>query len=504
MAEIVPRWEWRTFARRIPRADAVFDAIEPTSVEETDELYLLAPPGGDNVKVRDGLMDVKVLLETDAAGLERFEPVLKTPFPLDTEAAQTVFQGLRRPLPEIPPDGLTLDAVMAAAEAGATGSPRALRVHKRRVRYSVAGCLAERSLFETDGRQTTSIAVESTDPADVVAALEALGLRHYRNLDVPTGLRMLVDQVPERYAVIDVGTNSIKFHVAELDAGGRGPWRTVVDRAVVTRLGEGLEATGEIGAEPLERTAQAITEMADEARGLDVRAIVGVGTAGTRMAGNQVEVVETVRSRSGLSLEVLSGEDEGRLAYLAVAGGVGLGDGAIVAFDTGGGSSQFTFGHGPTVDERFSLNVGAVRFTERFGLAKAVSADVVADASAAIAAELARLDGRPQPAGVVAMGGAVTNLAAVKHGLATYDPDVVQGTLLDWAEIDRQIGLYRNLDTAGRRAITGLQPARAEVILAGACIVRSILDKLDCEVVTVSDRGLRHGLLIELFGRGRT
>ena len=76
MAEIVPRWEWRTFARAVPRADAAFDAMTPASVEESDELYLLAP-GGDNVKVRDGLMDIKVLRETDAAGLQRWEPILK-------------------------------------------------------------------------------------------------------------------------------------------------------------------------------------------------------------------------------------------------------------------------------------------------------------------------------------------------------------------------------------------------------------------------------------------
>ena len=103
----------------------------------------------------------------------------------------------------------------------------------------------------------------------MLATVEALGLSAYVNHDVPTGLRMLVDGVPERYAVIDAGTNSTKFHVAEIDADS-GAWRTVVDRAVVTRLGEGLEATGEIGAAPLDRTAQAISEMADEARRLDV------------------------------------------------------------------------------------------------------------------------------------------------------------------------------------------------------------------------------------------
>ena len=98
------------------------------------------------------------------------------------------------------------------------------------------------------------------------------------------------------------------------------------------------------------------------------------------------------------------------------------------------------------------------------------------------------------------MGGAVTNLAAVKHELATYDPDVVQGAVLDRAEIDRQIELYRTRTSEQRRSIVGLQPKRADVILAGACIVRTVLAKLGCDALTVSDRGLRHGLLEERFG----
>ena len=97
------------------------------------------------------------------------------------------------------------------------------------------------------------------------------------------------------------------------------------------------------------------------------------------------------------------------------------------------------------------------------------------------------------------MGGAVTNLAAVKHGLTTYDPDVVQGTVLDRAEIDRQIELYRALGPEERRSIAGLQPNRAEVILAGACIVRTVLDVLGADSLTVSDRALRHGLIADRF-----
>jgi exopolyphosphatase / guanosine-5'-triphosphate,3'-diphosphate pyrophosphatase len=102
------------------------------------------------------------------------------------------------------------------------------------------------------------------------------------------------------------------------------------------------------------------------------------------------------------------------------------------------------------------------------------------------------------------MGGAVTNLAAVMHGLVDYDPDVVQGTVLDRAEIDRQIELYRTRTSDERRTLAGLQPNRAEVILAGACIVRTVLTLLAAESLTASDRGLRHGLLAERFARPGT
>jgi exopolyphosphatase/guanosine-5'-triphosphate,3'-diphosphate pyrophosphatase len=143
---------------------------------------------------------------------------------------------------------------------------------------------------------------------------------------------------------------------------------------------------------------------------------------------------------------------------------------------------------------------GAVRFTERFGLADAVPRERLDAALTAIAADLVNLEGRPRPGMVIAIGGTATNLAAVRHGLSRYDPDVVHGTVVDAAEVDRQIEGYRRLSADQRREIPGLQPARAEVILAGACIVRSILTLTGQEAVTVSDRGLRHGVVAERFG----
>jgi exopolyphosphatase/guanosine-5'-triphosphate,3'-diphosphate pyrophosphatase len=496
MTAIVPRWEWRTFGPYFREAEASFAAMTPTGVQESDELYFVSPDG-QTVKVRGGLMDVKVLREVDAAGLQRWEPVLKAGFPLRAEDVGTVGDALRVTFPTATRDAYTLDQFLDELVA-ATPGVRSVEVGKRRVRYVVNGCTAEVTDVTADGHATRTIAIESEDAAAVVGAVASVGLAGYVNTSYAKGLLALLDGRLPRYAVIDVGTNSVKFHVGERPAPGE--WRTVVDRAEVTRLGEGLHEGGALDPTARERTLAAVDGMVDEARDLGVLAIVAVGTAGMRAAGDSADFIADLRARTGVTVDVISGEDEGRLAYLAALASTGTQSGSMVVFDTGGGSSQFSFGRGTEVDERFSVPVGAVRYTERFGLGGVVEPAVLAEARAAIAADLAVLDGRPVPDHLVAMGGAVTNMAAVKHGLATYDPEVVHRTVLDRAELDRQIELYRARDAGARREIVGLQPGRAEVILAGACIVRAVMEALGQESLTVCDRGLRHGLLAERFG----
>ena len=496
METIRPRWEWRTFGQRFGLAEDAFTALTASGVQESDELYLLST-AGDNVKVRDDLMDIKVLQETDADGLQRWTPVMKAAFPLAAIEATRVAEALRLPAAALVRADYSLDQFLAEVVAPA-GTIRVVAVHKRRVRYSVGGCMSEVSDVTAEGRSIRTIAIEAEDPAAVVAAVRSMGLGGYRNVDYPSGLSALLDPQPARYAVIDVGTNSVKFHLGERQADGS--WRTIADRAEVTRLGEGLEASGAISDAALARTQQAIEGMVAEARAQDALAIAAVGTAGLRAASNADEVVAAIADTTGIRVEVIPGEEESRLAYLAVEAGLGIRGGSLVVFDTGGGSSQFTFGRDGSVDERFSLPVGAVRYTEQFGLDRAITAERLNEALAAIAADLAVLDGRPHPDALVGMGGAITNLTAVMHRMATYDPDVVQGSVLDREEVDRQIERYRSLDVEPRRSIVGLQPKRADVILAGACIVRTVLDKLDQPSLTVSDRGLRHGVLLERFG----
>ena len=496
MAAITPRWEWRSFGRRFGAAEGHLAQLTPSGVQESDEVYLLSR-AGDNVKVRDALMDIKVLREVNADGLEQWTPVMKAGFPLPAAEATKVLEALGLPLPTPVRASYTLDDFIGQFAAPG-GAIRAVKVHKRRTRYTVGGCTSEFSEVVANGKPTRTIAVESEDAAGVIRAVRELGLGGYANTSYPRGLAALIDDAPVRYAVIDAGTNSIKFHIGEHDVGGK--WRTVVDRAELTRLGEGLAQQGVISDAALERTVAAIAGMADEAKRHGVRALAAVGTAGLRIASNGSQVVGAIAARTGVHVEVISGDEEGRLAFVAARAGLGLDKGSLVVFDTGGGSSQFTFGHDTDVDERFSVDVGAVRYTERYGLDHAVSPEVLREAMAAIASDLSRIEGRPVPDALVGMGGAVTNITAVKHRLAIYDPAVVQGSVLDRAEIDRQIELYRSRDADARRAIVGLQPKRAEVILAGACIVRTVMEKLGKQEFTVSDRGLRHGVLAERFG----
>jgi exopolyphosphatase / guanosine-5'-triphosphate,3'-diphosphate pyrophosphatase len=494
---IVPRWERRAFAEHFGAAENRFAALPSERVEDSDEVYLLSLQSDASVKARGGQMDVKQLERVNEDGLEQWRPVMKAAFPLPAADAASVFTALGAAVPSFARTKYTLEELVDEL-VRPSSDLLAVPVHKRREHYTIGGCMAELTEIRTDSGMTRTIAVESEDLTRVAKAVRELGLASYPNVNVPRGLKALVGFGARRYAVIDIGTNSVKFHIGERRADG--VWSTVVDRAEVTRLGEGLAETGRLEAAASERTIEAIAGMTDEARRSGALAIAAVGTAGLRLASNSGAFVAAVRDRCGVQVEVLSGEEEARLGYVAATSGLALGPGSLLVFDAGGGSTELTFGRKGQSDERFSLDIGAVGITERFGLGGVVPETVLATALEAIAAALARLQGRPTPDALVAIGGTATNLAAVKHELATYDPEVVQGTVLDLVEIDRQIELYRTRTVEERSQIVGLQPKRADIILGGACIVRTVIATLGRESLTVSDRGLRHGLLVERFG----
>jgi exopolyphosphatase/guanosine-5'-triphosphate,3'-diphosphate pyrophosphatase len=492
---IVPRWEWRVFGWGFKEAEAFFAQGDPVDVRDSSEHYLVSDIDA-NVKIRDGVLDVKVLRETDHTGLQLWVPVVKLGTPAKSTDIEAVLLQLGHEVDLPEGDVETIDDMLETLSVipGSTW----VGVVKRRTRYSVNRCSAEVTRLEAGGHEFLTIAVEGTDRDAIRRTVKDAGLAGYQNSSYVKGLKTLLGQMRPRYAVIDIGTNSVKFHIAE--RGADGTLKTVVDRAEVTRLGEGLSASGNFIPEAIDRTTQAVVGMVEEARANAVRAIAAVGTAGVRTAANRDVLLDRIEELTGVIVEVISGEEEGRLAYVAVVAGLPGMRGSTVIFDTGGGSSQFTFGVDGRVLEQFSVPVGAVRLTEAFGLDSQVRGGVVEETLHALAGELASIDDRPPPDHLVGMGGAVTNMTAVSLGMSTYDPTVIQGAVLTLAEVKRQMDLYASMDAEGRRSIPGLQPKRAEVILAGACVVRTVMEKLGQTSLTVSDRGLRHGVMAERFG----
>jgi exopolyphosphatase/guanosine-5'-triphosphate,3'-diphosphate pyrophosphatase len=303
--------------------------------------------------------------------------------------------------------------------------------------------------------------------------------------------------IMNRKAVIDIGTNSIKFYVAELESDGS--ITTILDQNNIVRLGEGLKETGELSGEAMKRNSAAIAEFVTIANQNGVDDIIAVGTMALRNAKNSAYFLKMVKAESGVDIKVLPGEEEARLSYLAVVSGLKLGHGEVVIFDTGGGSTEFIFGKGEQVKRRFSINLGSVRITEDIFKSNPVTEAELKRALEEISKLLAENDIAGSPEELIGMGGTVTSIGAVKHKMVQYDPDVIQGSKLELTEVNEQIEMYRSRTLEERAKIVGLQPKRADVILAGTCILQVIMEKLNVGSLTISDRGLRHGLMYDRY-----
>ena len=190
MAEIRPRWEWRTFGSSFGVAEERFAALEPTGVQESDELYLISESDA-NIKVRFDLLDLKVLVETNEAGLEQWRPVIKAEFPMSDASIRAVFDAAGFKAPDLPRIQYTLDEFLAEV-VEPSGLMRPVQVHKRRVRYVVGGCTSEVTEVTANGLPTRTIAIESEDADAVVAAVEAMGLSGYVNTHYGKGLAAVV------------------------------------------------------------------------------------------------------------------------------------------------------------------------------------------------------------------------------------------------------------------------------------------------------------------------
>jgi exopolyphosphatase/guanosine-5'-triphosphate,3'-diphosphate pyrophosphatase len=305
--------------------------------------------------------------------------------------------------------------------------------------------------------------------------------------------------VAERLAAIDVGTNTVLLLVAERRGDRLVP---VVERAEITRLGRGVDASRRLDPAAVSDTVEVLARFAAEARALGAGAIACVATSAARDAANGAEFFAAARAAAGLEPEVISGDEEARLVWASAWRDFG-GAGPLAVLDVGGGSTEFTAGDGPAPRERTSLQMGAVRLTERHvrtdppssaerGALRAAARGAVAPV-AGLAQGLAALPG----ARLVGVAGTVTTLAAVEQALPVYDAERVHGSALTLAKIEALVARLAALDVRARAALPGMEPKRADVIVAGAVIVAEAMRAAGFDRLTVSDRGVRWGLVYE-------
>jgi exopolyphosphatase/guanosine-5'-triphosphate,3'-diphosphate pyrophosphatase len=181
------RWEWRAFGADFGGAEHRFG--EPERVQESDEVYLISRVTDANVKVRDDLLDVKELERVEDDGLEQWTPVLKAEFPAPADQVSAVLERLGVVL-QLTRDAYSLDQLLGEV-VGASPDLLAIRVHKRRQRYTIGGCMSELTDLRTDVGDTGTVAVESEDPTAVIAAVRDLGLAGLPNTSFPRGLKAL-------------------------------------------------------------------------------------------------------------------------------------------------------------------------------------------------------------------------------------------------------------------------------------------------------------------------
>jgi exopolyphosphatase/guanosine-5'-triphosphate,3'-diphosphate pyrophosphatase len=301
-----------------------------------------------------------------------------------------------------------------------------------------------------------------------------------------------------RLAAIDVGTNSTKMTIA--DVGDDGRVAVVFEDSDVTRLGEGVDQTKRLGDAPMARTLDAVVRFAEEARRQGAVRVLGAGTSALRDAANGAEFLDQAKQRAGVEIEIITGDREAQLAYAAVRSDASLAlphDASLLVFDIGGGSTELILGDGDGVGRHSSLDVGAVRLTERFLKSDPPSEAELSQASHAARNALGTFAVPEAAPVIVGIGGTAVNVASVTQGLTKRDADAVHGSSLTVADVASALDRFRHAALAERRQIPGLEPARADVITAGTLILELLLVHFHADRCVVSVRGLRYGLLAD-------
>ncbi|MDH2428768.1 Ppx/GppA phosphatase family protein [Sphaerisporangium sp. TRM90804] len=300
-----------------------------------------------------------------------------------------------------------------------------------------------------------------------------------------------------RVAAIDCGTNSVRLLVADVSADG--VLSDVERRMEIVRLGEGVDKTGRLSPEALERTFTAMRGYAKLIRDHDASRVRVVATSATRDAANRADFTGGVREIFGVGPEVVTGSEEAHLSFLGATASLGDVEPPVLVLDIGGGSTEFVLGTAD-VDSAISVDIGCVRMTERH-LAAGVTPETVAATVADIDAALDRVSAAVPVARartLIGLAGSVTTVAGIALDLPAYDPERIHGSRVPAARVHEVSQWLLDLTYEQRAAIPVMHPGRVDVIGAGALILDRVMSRFGFAEVAVSEHDILDGIALSL------
>ncbi len=289
----------------------------------------------------------------------------------------------------------------------------------------------------------------------------------------------------ERYASIDIGSNSAILLIAEYNGSLLVP---VQQKIAVPRLGRNLQNTGLISEESFQSLLQALIGFQLEMEKFDATLVGAVATQAFRAAGNVTALLEKISTLLGLQVRILSGQQESELSYAAVANRYAHSNLAVL--DIGGGSIELQHG-----GKSWSLPLGAVSLME------AVGKNPEECRQRSLHAFDSELGNRPVPMELVVVGGTAAALAMLELKLPVFDSIALEGLPLSLNQVTAKIDLLRKLSATQYAALPGMDLGRMDILIPGLCLLESFLKKAACSQFTVSDRGVRYGVILEWLGQ---
>lgn len=311
--------------------------------------------------------------------------------------------------------------------------------------------------------------------------------------------KFLSPDLAQRLAAIDIGTNSIRLIIAE--ALRDRNYRILDEEKATTRLGKGLAATGLLNPIAVEQSIEALRRMKQIAQGFQVRQTRVIATCAVREAQDGAAFVRRVKEEVDLDVEVISAREEAHFAFYSVARSFHLEGKNVAVADIGGGSTEIILASGNIIEAICGTQLGAVRISEQFGQGQAMSHELYAEMVREIDRELRRRTKHVllEPHLLIGSGGTFTTLADMVLATRGQLGAPLRGAEINRADVRHLLDRLRKLSPEARRALPGLSPDRADIIVAGVAIVDRLMRHFNLNRVTIHDRGVRDGLLLDML-----